>query len=322
MATVEESDSHDLPSSTSNHTLRANTPFITTELIHKAGQSMNLAPLIGQKAPSVEESPSETSTSTKSSYRFFRSKSMRSESSSGKQSSRRNTGIVIGDFTRIYPDELTLTLGERIEIISKHVDVSRNIGWWTARNSKGETGLVPVSCVKVVTSSVSGDEDILVDGRFPIEIPPEEVELMDVIGIGGFGKVHRALYKGQEVAVKVARQTNFDTVKVITEVLAEAEKFARLAHENVCALVGVSLVKDVYLVIEYAKGGALSRVIHDRGLVVPVDVSLDWALQIANGMCYLHHEVHPCMIHRDLKSSNSKQTYFPFIMDCDTSICN
>ncbi len=291
----------DVPSSSNTYTLRPNTPTVTsTTTTHKSSITKILS-------TDVNEGPS--TGSTKPSYRFYRSKSLRSEtSSSSRHSSRKNVGIVIGDFTRIYPDELTLTLGERIEIISKHVDVSRNIGWWTARNSRGETGLVPVSCVKVITSSLSSEEEpgMMIEGMYPIEIQPEEISLMDVIGVGGFGRVHRAMYKGEEVAVKVARHTNYDIVKIISEVLAEAEKFAKLAHENVCALVGVSIVKDVYLVMEYAKGGSLSQLIHDKAVVVPVNVVLDWAVQIADGMQYLHHEVHPCMIHRDLKSSNSK----------------
>ena len=299
-----EIDSHDVPSS-STHTIRPNTPSLitTTDVVQKTAADTPQSPITAGSSSSAE-----TPNKTKTSYRFYRSKSLRSETSSGRHTGRKNVGIVIGDFTRIYPDELTLSLGERIEILSKHIDVSRNIGWWTARNSRGETGLVPVNCVKVVTSSVSGTEEggLVIDGVYPIEIPPEEIKLLDVIGVGGFGRVHRAIYKGQEVAVKVARQTNYDIVKIISEVLAEAEKFAKLAHENVCALVGVSLIKDVYLVMEYAKGGSLSRVVHDKGVVVPVDVVLDWMLQVADGMQYLHHEVHPCMIHRDLKSSNSE----------------
>ena len=304
---TDETYSNDLPYS--SHTIRATTPVITTtttEIVQRHESPSGLNPV---KSLTDVTNPS---SSSKASYRFYRSKSLRSETTSSKKSNRRNIGIVVGDFTRIYPDELTLSLGERIEILSKHVDVSRNIGWWTARNSRGETGLVPVSCVKVVTSSVSSSDDELLsasDCAYPVEIPPEEVSLMEVIGVGGFGRVHRALYKGQEVAVKVARQTNYDTVKVISEVLAEAEKFAKLAHENVCALVGVSLIKDVYLVMEYAKGGSLSQIVHDKSHVVPVDIILDWMIQLADGMRYLHYDVHPCMIHRDLKSSNSGFIY-------------
>ena len=310
---TDEDDLHDL----SNTTLRPTTPIVDINKTNSSGLkntepttpvdtsavAINV-PAMAQMRKCIDD-PSDK-LFTYSSNKFRRSSSLRTESSY-KNSSRKNVGIVIGDFTRMYPDELTLTIGERIEIISKHIDVSRNIGWWVGRNSKGQTGLFPVSCVKVITSSTSDLEtNSDTQGHYPIEIPTEHVKLMEVIGVGGFGKVHRAIYQGEEVAVKVARQTSFDTVKIINDVLSEAEKFARLAHNNVCALVGVSLVRDVYLVMEYAKGGPLSRILHEKNLYLPVDVILDWGRQIADGMKYLHHEALPCMIHRDLKSSNSK----------------
>ena len=241
---------------------------------------------------------------------FKRSRSYRDVGHS-KRTSRRNIGIVIGDFNCLYADELTLQLGERIEIISKDTVVSRNIGWWTGRNSKGRIGIFPAACVKVVStasvSEVDGPEPELMteEEKYPLEIPFDEVKLKEVIGMGGFGKVHRAIYQGVEVAVKVARNTSYDTVKAITEVLSEAEKFAHLAHENVCALVGVCLVRDVCLVMEFARGGPLSKILHERNLSLPVDIILDWSRQITSGMEYLHHVAKPSLIHRDLKSSNS-----------------
>lgn len=245
---------------------------------------------------------------------FRRSRSYREMGGHARRTSRRNIGIVIGDFNCLYADELTLTLGERIEIISKDTVVSRNIGWWTGRNSRGRIGIFPAACVKIVSSTsvseVDGTEQVVMseEEKYPLEIPFDEVKLKEVIGMGGFGKVHRAVYQGQEVAVKVARNTSYDTVKAITEVLSEAEKFAHLAHDNVCALVGVCLVKDVCLVMEFARGGPLSKVLHERNLSLPVDIILEWSRQITSGMEYLHHGAKPPLIHRDLKSSNSESS--------------
>ena len=221
---------------------------------------------------------------------------------------RKNIGIVIGDFAGLFPDELTLKIGERIEIICKDTVVSRNIGWWAGRNQKGKIGIFPAACIKLIASSSDASE-ISLTHEYPLEIPPGEVEMKEVIGVGGFGKVHRALYKGHEVAVKVAKHTTFDSLKAVQDVISEAEKFAHLAHQNVCALVGVVLVKDVCLVMEYSRGGALSEILHKRAISIPIDVILDWSVQIASGMSYLHHEAHPSLIHRDLKSSNSKLLY-------------
>ena len=225
-----------------------------------------------------------------------------------RRAQKKNKGIVVGDFNGLYGDELSLKVGEDIEIISKDTVVSRNIGWWTGRNAKGKIGIFPaasVSC-EIQGSDKGGNGG---NQEYPLEIKNSEVEMKEVIGIGGYGKVYRGIYKGEEVAVKVAKTTTYNSLKAVQDVIAEAEKFAHLAHINICALVGVVLVKDVCLIMECAQGGALSDVLHKGNNSFPIDVIIDWAAQIASGMHYLHHEAEPSLIHRDLKTSNSKSDY-------------
>lgn len=221
-----------------------------------------------------------------------------------KAPQKKNVGIVIGDFNGMLRDELTIKEGEEIEIISKDTIVSRNIGWWTGRNAKGKIGIFPAACVSCDVQSSTGvgaSSSVL-----PLEIKSSEISMKEVVGIGGFGKVFRAIYKGEDVAVKVAKSTTFDSLKAVQEVISEAEKFAHLAHNNVCALVGVVLVKDVCLIMEYAPGGALSEVLHKSKTSLSIDIITNWTAQIASGMHYLHHIAVPSLIHRDLKTSNSK----------------
>lgn len=307
----------------SNRTIRPSSP---PDGIHKSDKNcrpnepttpVNTAAIainLGAVASSIQRAPSENLEVIDKGHHPRKLKKLspelRRSKSCPRGSGRKSVGIVIGDFQGLYADELSLNIGERIEIISKDTVVSRNIGWWTGRNNKGQIGIFPAASVKVVaatgSSSEYSDDASLEMENYPLEIPIDEVTLMEVIGIGGFGKVHRAMYKGEEVAVKVARHTTYDTVKAISDVISEAEKFAKLAHDNVCALVGVCLVKDICLVMEYAKGGALSKLLHERKLSLSVDIILDWSKQIAVGMEYLHHEAKPPLIHRDLKSSNSE----------------
>ncbi|KYO17595.1 mitogen-activated protein kinase kinase kinase 10 [Alligator mississippiensis] len=54
--------------------------------------------------------------------------------------------------------------------------------------------------------------------------------------------------------------------------------------------------------MEYARGGPLSRALAGRR--VPPHVLVDWAVQVARGMNYLHDEAVVPIIHRDLKSIN------------------
>lgn len=78
-----------------------------------------------------------------------------------------------------------------------------------------------------------------------------------------------------------------------------------LKHPNIIALRGVCLKEPTLcLIMEFARGGSLNRVL--SGKRIPPDILVNWAVQIVRGMNYLHDEAIVPIIHRDLKSSNSK----------------
>uniref|UniRef100_A0A2K6KS99 Mitogen-activated protein kinase kinase kinase n=1 Tax=Rhinopithecus bieti TaxID=61621 RepID=A0A2K6KS99_RHIBE len=137
-----------------------------------------------------------------------------------------------------------------------------------------------------------------------LEIDFAELTLEEIIGIGGFGKVYRAFWIGDEVAVKAARHDpDEDISQTIENVRQEAKLFTMLKHPNIIALRGVCLKEpNLCLVMEFARGGPLNRVL--SGKRIPPDILVNWAVQIARGMNYLHDEAIVPIIHRDLKSSN------------------
>lgn len=139
-----------------------------------------------------------------------------------------------------------------------------------------------------------------------LEINFSELTLEEIIGVGGFGKVYRAVWQGSEVAVKAARRDpDEDPEQTLESVRQEAKLFAMLNHPNIMALLGVCLVEpNLCLVMEYARGGPLNRAL--AGKRIPPCTLVDWAVQIARGMLYLHSQAIVPIIHRDLKSSNSK----------------
>lgn len=66
---------------------------------------------------------------------------------------------------------------------------------------------------------------------------------------------------------------------------------------------GITLKHPNYwLILECCKGGSLNRVL-EKHPIPPVTL-VDWAIQIARGMRYIHTEAGVTVIHRDLKSSN------------------
>ncbi|KAL6488126.1 hypothetical protein MHYP_G00047520 [Metynnis hypsauchen] len=77
-----------------------------------------------------------------------------------------------------------------------------------------------------------------------------------------------------------------------------------LRHPNIMALLGVCMQEpNLCLVMEYARGGPLNRAL--AGKRIPPHTLVDWAVQIARAMQYLHCQAIVPIIHRDLKSSNN-----------------
>lgn len=213
----------------------------------------------------------------------------------------------IFDYDAVREDELTLRRGTQVQVLNED---SGDDGWWMGK-ANGKIGIFPSNFV-AKDSQLNADEippDIQLNDR-PFDIDfDDELELEEVIGVGGFGKVYRGKWRNETVAIKAARLDPDEPISVTIEnVRKEAKLFWLLDHINIAALRGVCLkAPNLCLVMEYAAGGSLNRVLNGRR--IPPDILVDWALQIANGMLYLHELAPLTLIHRDLKSSNSKFIY-------------
>lgn len=204
-------------------------------------------------------------------------------------------------FTAVYDyvaqgeDELSLRRGEIVEVLSKDANISGDEGWWTGKIGD-RVGIFPAVYV-------TEEDPLAVE---PPRVSFSELKLEEVIGVGGFGKVYRGYWNGEVVAVKAARQDANEDIEVIKEsVLQEARLFWVLQHENIVSLKGVCLGEPNFcLVMEYARGGPLNRVLSGRK--IRPDILVDWAIQVAQGMAYLHVGAPMSLIHRDLKSSNGE----------------
>ncbi|XP_051900344.1 mitogen-activated protein kinase kinase kinase 10 [Pristis pectinata] len=200
------------------------------------------------------------------------------------------------DYESTADEELTLRRGDLVELLSQDSTVSGDEGWWTGK-IKDKVGIFP-------SNYVSTRAQLSRDYPSPPVIDFSELLLEEIIGVGGFGKVYKGLWRNDEVAVKAARQDPDEDISVTADnVRKEARLFGMLRHPNIILLKGVCLKEpNLCLVMEYARGGALNRALSGRK--VPPHVLVNWAVQIARGMNYLHNEAVVPVIHRDLKSSN------------------
>nr|XP_020471986.1 mitogen-activated protein kinase kinase kinase 11-like [Monopterus albus] len=216
------------------------------------------------------------------------------------------------DYEASCKDELTLRKGDLVEVLSLDSEISGDEGWWAGKvNNKvgifpsNYGSFKPSGYGKLPGSGVVDELGPAVVGEFEPEVVDfRELSLEEVIGVGGFGKVYRGTWRGELVAVKAARQDPDEDISVTAQnVRQEARLFAMLTHPNIITLQGVCLQEpNMCLIMEYASGGPLSRALAGRR--IPPHVLVNWAVQIARGMLYLHSEAIVPVIHRDLKSNN------------------
>lgn len=142
-------------------------------------------------------------------------------------------------------------------------------------------------------------------------IDPQEIFLQRIIGEGTFGRVWSARWRSASVAVKefvfaqaaVAGKSSMQQ-EIVEEIIGEAGMMAILRHPNVLQLFGCSLTAQaIWIVSELCSLGSLRQVLDDNERSLPVNIRVNLALQVAEGMTYLHNQ-DPPIIHRDLKSHN------------------
>ncbi|KAL4035874.1 hypothetical protein IC575_004582 [Cucumis melo] len=126
------------------------------------------------------------------------------------------------------------------------------------------------------------------------------------LGEGGFGSVYWGkTTDGLQIAVKKLKAMNY---KAEMEFAVEVEVLARLRHKNLLGLRGYCVGTDQRLIV-YDYMPNLSLLSHLHGHFAS-EALLDWkrrlkiALGSAQGILYLHQEVKPHIIHRDIKASN------------------
>ncbi|TYH88273.1 hypothetical protein ES332_D01G176400v1 [Gossypium tomentosum] len=129
-----------------------------------------------------------------------------------------------------------------------------------------------------------------------------------LIGCGGFGEVFKATLKdGSSVAIKKLIRLSCQGDR---EFMAEMETLGKIKHRNLVPLLGYCMIgEERLLVYEFMEYGSLEEMLHGRTKARDRRI-LTWeerkkiARGAAKGLCFLHHNCIPHIIHRDMKSSN------------------
>ncbi|CBI29704.3 unnamed protein product, partial [Vitis vinifera] len=130
--------------------------------------------------------------------------------------------------------------------------------------------------------------------------PPADFKLIFALGIVYHGKMPT----GAEVAVK--KLLGFGPNSHDHGFRAEIQTLGNIRHRNIVRLIAFCSNKETNLLVyEYMKNGSLGEALHGKkGGFLGWNLRYKIAVDAAKGLCYLHHDCSPLIVHRDVKSNN------------------
>ncbi|KAF3440985.1 hypothetical protein FNV43_RR19271 [Rhamnella rubrinervis] len=129
------------------------------------------------------------------------------------------------------------------------------------------------------------------------------------VGEGGFGSVFKdRLNDGTLVAVKVL-SIELESMRGEREFVSELAALSQYRHENLVRLLGCCVEgASRYLVYDYMENNSLTQTFLVGEEQIKKNFSWDVrraiSLGVARGLAYLHEEVEPHIVRRDIKASN------------------
>jgi Tol biopolymer transport system component len=139
----------------------------------------------------------------------------------------------------------------------------------------------------------------------PGETLRQRYRIEETLGQGGMGAVYRAL--DINLGVKVAVKENlFTTQDYARQFRREATILASLRHPNLPRVTDHFVIEGEgqYLVMDFVGGEDLRQRLEREG-PVPESEAIQWFLEIADALAYLHSRT-PSILHRDIKPGNIK----------------
>ncbi|XP_006352577.1 putative serine/threonine-protein kinase [Solanum tuberosum] len=153
---------------------------------------------------------------------------------------------------------------------------------------------------------LSGVKNVTLFSYKQLRIATDDFSSVNKIGEGGFGSVYKGRLKsGKMAAIKVLSSESKQGVR---EFLTEIKVISDVDHENLVKLYGCCIEDDHrILVYNYLENNSLAQTLLGGG---HSSIQFSWrtrtkiSIGVAKGLAYLHEQVKPHIIHRDIKASN------------------
>ncbi|KAA8542657.1 hypothetical protein F0562_023844 [Nyssa sinensis] len=206
-----------------------------------------------------------------------------------------------------------------LKSLDEQLERHLNRAWTMEKNKKKEEDSESTATAATTTiTTVTRQRD-------EWEIDPSKLIIKGVIARGTFGTVHRGIYDGQDVAVKLldwgeeGHRTDAEIASLRAAFTQEVVVWHKLDHPNVTKFIGATMGSSELniqtenghigmpsniccVVVEYLPGGALkSYLIKNRRRKLAFKVVVQIALDLARGLSYLHSQK---IVHRDVKTEN------------------
>ena len=138
----------------------------------------------------------------------------------------------------------------------------------------------------------------VIDGKY---------QILKEIGRGGMSVVYLAMdtHLNKQWAVKeILKKGNGKNGEIIVNsLLAEANLMKRLDHPTFPRIVDIiDNGTTIYVIEDYIEGESMDKILLEYG-AQPEEKVIDWAMQIADALSYLHSQKPP-IIYRDMKPAN------------------
>jgi len=135
-------------------------------------------------------------------------------------------------------------------------------------------------------------------------IPIEKIKFTGNLGVGSSSSVHKAVYEGEEVAVKKIFRGGEQGRELEKMFWKETSIMRKIRHPKIILFMGIAQTEDYYYIItEYMAKRSLDLVLKDQSVYLDTRIRLRIAIDIAKGLNFLH-TLNPPVLHRDLKTAN------------------